>query len=136
MGAVVKAVESALGKEIQSLYPSDTAFVADDLYTRRTYGKDLWPRNLITAREGDLGEPTIDAVVWPGDVESLSKLVRVACEKDWELYPYGAGSGVCGGATPRGTAKRARLIVDLKRMDKIEQMDEISQCAKVQAGII
>lgn len=112
--------------------------MADDLYTRRTYSKDLMPRYHIQAREGELPEPTIDAVAWPADVAALSKLVRAANEKGWELYPYGAGSGVCGGATPwpGSSAKRPRVVVDLKRMDKIEFIDEVSQIAKVQGGII
>lgn len=133
----MKALQSSLGKEIHSLFPQDTAFVADDLYTRRTYSKDLWPRNLIQARESELGEPTIDVVVWPADVRALSKFVRVANEKDWELYPYGAGSGVCGGATPDAMAgRRPRVVVDLKRMDRIESIDETSLVAKVQGGML
>jgi alkyldihydroxyacetonephosphate synthase len=132
----VKALESALGKEISSLFQGDSAFVSDDLYTLRTYSKDLWPRNLIEAREKELPKPNVDAVVWPASVEQLAKLVRVAREKDWELFPYGAGSGVCGGATPTAPARKTRLVVDLKRMDKIEAIDERSQMAKVQAGII
>lgn len=132
----MKALVSPLGKEIQALFQLDSSFVADDLYTRRTYSKDLWPRNLIDAREGELPEPAIDLVVWPKDVETLSKFVRAANEREWELYPYGAGSGVCGGATPSGTQRRPRIVVDLKRMDKIESIDSVSQFAKVQAGVL
>jgi alkyldihydroxyacetonephosphate synthase len=135
----VKGLVSQLGSEIQSLFPDDTSFVADDVYTRRVYSKDLWPRHHLVARD-ELPEPVIDAVAWPGDVERLSKLVRAAIEKEWELYPYGAGSGVCGGATPAdaggGGNRRPRLVVDLKRLDKLEMLDERSQVAKVQAGII
>ncbi|MBI3542513.1 MAG: FAD-binding oxidoreductase [Deltaproteobacteria bacterium] len=134
----MKALVSALGNEIQSLFPEDSAFVADDLYTRRVYSKDLMPRVHLEAREGDLQEPSIDAVVWPADSEKLAKFVRAANEKGWELYPYGAGSGVCGGATPGRDQERhrPRISVDLKRLDKIELLDEKSQIAKVQGGII
>lgn len=134
----MKELVSNLGREIQTLFPTDTAFVRDDLYTRRTYCKDLWPRNLILAREQDMADPTIDAVVWPKDKAALAQFVRAACEKGWELYPYGAGSGVCGAATvPESKgARRPRVVVDLKRLDRIEELDEHSQIAKVQGGII
>jgi alkyldihydroxyacetonephosphate synthase len=134
----MRTLSSPLGTEIQSLFPGDEAFVADDLYTRRVYSKDLLPRFHIAAREGDLPAPTIDAVVWPANAEHLAKFVRAAVEREWELYPYGAGSGVCGGAVPGADqpAKRPRVVVDLKRLDRIEHVDEVSQIVKVQAGII
>lgn len=134
----MKALVSVLGQEIQSLFPDDGGFVADDVYSRRTYSKDLLPRHHIVAREEPLPEPTIDAVVWPSDVQGLARFVRVAIEKEWELYPYGAGSGVCGGATPlkNGDGRRPRIVVDLKRMDKIELIDDCSQIAKIQCGMI
>ena len=134
----MKDLETRLGKEIHLLFQSvaGESVVADDLYTRRTYSKDLWPRNLILAREGELPEPKIDAVVWPTSNEMLAKLLRTAGEMNWELYPYGAGSGVCGGATPMAAATRPRIVVDLKKMDKIESLNEKDQVAKVQAGII
>lgn len=129
--------DTTLGKEIAKLGLSGGGtFVADDLYTRRTYSKDLWPRGLILDREKELGEPTVDAVVWPWSLENLASLVTVANVKGWELYPYGAGSGVCGGATPGAHGARPRVVVDLKRMDKIEGIDEQSQIAKIQAGIL
>lgn len=127
---------SSLAKEIHSLFPADGSFVSDSLYTRRTYSKDLWPRNLILAREAELPEPSIDVVVWPASVEALSKFLRVAYEKGWEVFPYGAGSGVCGGATPGRPEGRSRVVVDLKRLDRIESIDAHSQIAKVQAGIL
>lgn len=132
----MKALESKLGKEIQQLFQDDSTFIADDLYTLRTYSKDLWPRNLIQAREAELPAPSIDAVVWPADVQALSKVVRAANEQGWELFPYGAGSGVCGGATPSGERRRPRVVVDLKRMDRIESIDEVSMLAKVQGGML
>ncbi|MGE4234500.1 MAG: FAD-binding oxidoreductase [Bacteriovoracia bacterium] len=111
-------------------------YLADDLHALRTYSKDLWPRNLILAREVDPSEPTVDAVFWPDSVNELSEFVLFANENNIEMIPYGAGSGVCGGSTPLSKANNRRVVVDLKRLDKIEAIDEISQTAKVQAGII
>ncbi|MEW6058030.1 MAG: FAD-binding oxidoreductase [Bdellovibrionota bacterium] len=133
----MKDLVSPLGKEILSLFQWDSDFVADDLYTRRVYSKDLWPRNLILAREAELPqEPAVDAIIWPSSTKDLSKFVEIANQKNWEIFAYGAGSGVCGGLTPTGEHRRPRLVVDLKRMDKIESLDPVSQVAKVQAGIL
>src|SRR4051812_32576247 len=117
--------QSALGREISALSPA--LLVADDVYTLRTYSKDLWPRNLILSREGELPKTTVDAVVWPANIEVLAQFVRKANEKGWVLYPYGAGSGVCGAATPELEGHtRPRVVVDLKRMDAVESIDEVS----------
>lgn len=111
--------------------------VSDDVYTRRVYGRDLWPRNLIRDRESDdIRSPIADAVVWPLSKEALRAFVKLASEKEWELYPYGAGSGVCGGVTPTHSQVRPRIVVDLKKLDKIEQIDDFSLVAKIQCGIL
>ncbi len=128
----MKSVTSSLAKEISNFIPQ----VADDLYTLRTYSKDLWPRNLIQSREERLESSPIDLVVWPENIKKLSQLVKYANEKNWILYPYGAGSGVCGGATAEPRGLSPQIVVDLKKMDKIEALDPISQTAKVQAGMI
>lgn len=112
--------------------------VADDVYTRRVYGKDLWPRNLVVARDTALPEEiAVDAVVWPANTEQVAEFLKFANEKNFEVYPYGAGSGVCGGATvSKGKEARLKVVMDLKRMDAIESIDETSLIAKVQAGIL
>lgn len=130
---------SDLAKEIQSIFSEDRGIVADDEYTRRTYGRDLWPRNLIIDREVEPRPAAVDAVVWPPGIDALAHLVRAANERGWELYPYGAGSGVCGGLTLEPSSaviRKPRVVVDLKRMDKILEVDAVSQIAKVQAGIM
>ncbi len=154
----IPAVSTPLGAELAEL----GLLVRDDLYVRRVYGRDLWPRNLLLARDGDpygQGEdvPKVQAVVWPKSIEELQSLVRWANEKPASLFPRGAGSGVCGGATVDNhdtvtslnaeqvsepvassspVSSRPAVIVDLKQMDRIEWIDEVSLVAKVQAGIM
>jgi alkyldihydroxyacetonephosphate synthase len=48
------------------------------------------------------------------------------------VIPYGGGSGVCGGTVPI----KGGIIVDLKKMNKILEIDEKSLTVKSEAGII
>jgi alkyldihydroxyacetonephosphate synthase len=134
------AVTSELGTKIVSNFNALRA--RDDLHTRRTYSRDLWPRNLILDREASDVElpakPSIDVVVWPETLEDLQEIVLFCNQHDYEIYPYGAGSGVCGALTVARSAQvaRPRIVVDLKLMDKIEAIDDVSLIVKVQTGVI
>ncbi len=140
----MKELETAFGKSLAENFSSEiqsSGFeVVDDLYARRVYSKDLWPRNLILDREASLpNDANIDAVVRPVEVGQISKLLKLANEMNWVVIPYGAGSSVCGSASApsRSSApKRPTLVLDLKKMDRIEALDEVSMVAKVQAGIL
>ncbi len=71
-------------------------------------------------------------MVWPGDTEAVRRVVAVCREAGIPLIPYGAGSGVCGGAVPLDGG----VVMDLKRMNRIVEVDELSMTVLVEAGMI
>ena len=135
----MKLVNNDFGKQIVSKLGSIDFEFSDDLFTLRTYSKDLQPRNLLEARQNTIEaqEPSIDLVIWPKSNKALQRLIVLSNELNFEIYPYGAGSGVCGGAVPAERKReKKRIVVDLKCFEEIEWIDEISQTAKIQCGII
>ncbi|MEK7691463.1 MAG: FAD-dependent oxidoreductase, partial [Bdellovibrionota bacterium] len=109
----------------------------DDRLTLLAYSQDLWPRKLLELREsGPLAEPTIDLVCWPENVDQVSSLCKWARDADVILVPYGAGSGVCGATIPLPSERRARVIVDLKKMRKVRSIDRKSMTVVAEAGIM
>jgi alkyldihydroxyacetonephosphate synthase len=48
------------------------------------------------------------------------------------IVPFGAGSGVCGGTVPI----HGGIVVDLKRMPRIVEIDAVSGSATIEAGIL
>jgi len=98
---------------------------------RLSYARDLWPLDTIRIRDGIL-PPSPDVIVWPNNEYHLLRALQVAREEKAPLIPYGAGSGVCGGTVPL----RGGIILDLKKMARIFNIDDKSLVAHVQAGIV
>jgi len=93
------------------------------------YSKDY---QLITNRwmmEGVVpGLPHV--IVWPETEEQISKILLLANEKKIPVIPYGEGSGVVGAAIP----VYGGIMVDLKRMTKIIEVNEHNLTVTVQCG--
>jgi len=100
------------------------------------YSQDLWPRKLLELRERGPAEPTVDAVLWPETPGQVSEAVKWAGEIDAAIYPYGAGSGVCGATVPAEAEGRPRVIIDVKRMWKVRSIERRSMTVTAEAGII
>src|SRR4051812_20817692 len=73
--------------------------------------RDCWPRTLLWTKAGIAPHPP-DVVAWPSDVDQVAAVVRFAAERQIAVVPFGAGSGVCGGAVP----VRGGIALDLKRL--------------------
>src|SRR3954464_3873839 len=67
---------------------------------RVAYARDLWPRGLLGVAAGDVAPHPPDAVVWPTSTEEVAAIVKAAARSGTPIVPFGAGSGVCGGALP------------------------------------
>lgn len=103
----------------------------------QAYAQDLWPRNLLKLREeGPPKESTVDLVLWPETPQHVSEIMKWASREDMVIYPYGAGSGVCGATIPSESEKRPRVLVDLKKMRKVRSIDRKSLTVWAEAGLI
>ncbi len=120
--ALAPALRSITAPDRVSITPTD----------RLAYARDLWPRGLLGLAAGDLGAHPPDAVVWPETVEEVQAIVRLAIAERVPIVPYGAGSGVCGGTL----ALRGGLVVDVKRMRRLVEIDPASLTATFDAGWI
>jgi alkyldihydroxyacetonephosphate synthase len=99
---------------------------------RVAYARDLWPRGLLGLADGEVAPHPPDAVVWPRSTDEVVEIVRIAARTKTPIVPFGAGSGVCGGALPI----RGGLVVDLKRMRRLLALDADAGSATFEAGII
>jgi alkyldihydroxyacetonephosphate synthase len=93
--------------------------------------RDLWPRDTLRMRAGAL-PPAPRAVAWPRDRGQVQALITAAVEDGLPVVPYGAGSGVCGGA--RG--HEGALVIDLKKLDRVVSIDPVRRLAHVEAGCL
>jgi alkyldihydroxyacetonephosphate synthase len=105
--------------------------VATDPHHLGPYAHDWWPRSLMRRRAGEELPPP-DAVVTPSTREEVVAVVRWCAANRVPIVPFGAGTGVCGGATPVAGG----LTVDLKHLAAIGDLDEVSGVVEVEPGVI
>src|SRR4051794_18765850 len=124
-----------LAAALSGLEKAAIQFSIDPLVLQ-AYSQDQWPRKLLELREQGPAAPTVDLVVWPEDPKQVSLVVLWAKQNDLSLYPYGAGSGVCGATIPSVGDSRPRVVVDLKKMRKVRSIDKKSMVVWAEAGMI
>ena len=97
---------------------------------RVAYAHDASPIALRQAAAGEL--PHLPAaVVWPETPAQVAAILRWAQATRTPVIPYGGGSGIVGGALP----VPGGVVVDLKRLNRIREIDETSLVATVETGI-
>ncbi len=106
--------------------------VTDAAVFLSAYRRDLWPKDsLRLIQEGVRPEAPL-AVAMPTQLDHVALLLEWARREGVVVVPYGAGSGVCGGA--RGRA--GSLVIDTKRLNRILSVDLDDRSVTVQAGIL
>jgi alkyldihydroxyacetonephosphate synthase len=105
--------------------------VLTDPADRLAYNADCSPRGILLTRGRriDAGQPA--AVVQPTSTDEIRGLVDWASRTGTPLVAYGDGSGVCRGAVGDATS----VLVDLKHLDDVLQLDADARRVTVQAGM-
>ncbi|NVM03687.1 MAG: FAD-dependent oxidoreductase, partial [Candidatus Helarchaeota archaeon] len=87
---------------------------------------------IIYSKDMTENEPSKpDVVVMPKSTEEVQKIVKLANEKKIPLTPYVAGANVGGLAIPT----KGGILIDLKRMDQILEVDESNMYVIVEPGV-
>ncbi|MEM1884524.1 MAG: FAD-binding oxidoreductase [Candidatus Jordarchaeales archaeon] len=94
------------------------------------YSRDTW-QLLVPWIKGGGELPKPDFIVHPENTKQVSEIVKLANRFKIPLIPFGGGAGVCGGTIP----VNGGIIVDLKKMNKILNVDHKSLLVTVQPGI-
>lgn len=74
------------------------------------------------------------AVLLPSTSTEVSQIVKLCAERQIALVPQGGHTGFCGGATPDNSGKQ--VVLNLKRMNHIREIDVANQTITVEAGCI
>ena len=106
-------------------------FVSVDKTDKLIYSTDWsWMPQMWLDRGKELKPP--DYIVHPGTPEEISEILEIANKYRIPVVPFGGGSGTQGGTLPI----YGGIMVDLKRLDKIIEIDEKSLTVTAEAGII
>jgi FAD/FMN-containing dehydrogenase len=70
-------------------------------------------------------------VLRPGSAEEVSRIVKLANETKTAIVPQGGNTGLVGGQIPH----HGEVLLSLNRLDKIREIDPISNTMTVEAGV-
>ncbi|MDY6811578.1 MAG: FAD-binding oxidoreductase [Actinomycetota bacterium] len=90
--------------------------------------------DLLALRGGDGGDAP-DLVVTPGSHDEVVRLLALCAEHRVAVVPFTGGTSVVGGLTPQRADVVGVVSVDLRRLDRLVAVDEISRTATLQAGL-
>ncbi|HWH96484.1 MAG TPA: FAD-binding oxidoreductase [Baekduia sp.] len=76
-----------------------------------------------------------DAVVLPGDHEEVGAVLRACSAHGVAVVPFGGGTSVVGGVAPHRGRFDAVIALDLRRLDQLVEVDDVSWTATLQAGV-
>ncbi|MFI6831007.1 FAD-binding oxidoreductase [Kribbella sp. NPDC050241] len=104
--------------------------VTTDLDSRWAHTRGYSTPDLLRHRAGDTSDMP-DAVVYPGSHDEVLAVLAACSDHDLAVVPYSGGTSVVGGLA----ASRAFVTVDLRRLDQLVEIDEVSRTATLQAGV-
>jgi alkyldihydroxyacetonephosphate synthase len=103
-----------------------------DAYERASHSYGKAYRDLVRAFRGRFDHPP-DVVAHPRDERELERLLGWCADAGAAAIPFGGGTSVVGGVEPR-VPQEAVVTIDLKRMNRVLEVDPVSRAARIQAG--
>ena len=114
MSGLIEQFCDTLGKEYVLIQDQDKAPYLTD-WRKRYVGKAL-------------------AVLLPKTTLEVANIVKLCAANHVSIVPQGGHTGFCGGATPDDSGKQ--VILNLKRMNHIREIDSVNQTITLEAGCI
>ncbi len=133
--ADIRMPESRLPDEVRQALTAvvGAANVLTGREARARHGAGKSTADLLRQRAGDAaGAP--DAVVYPGCHDETVAVLRACTEQRIAVVPFGGGTSVVGGVGP-SLSGRPRIALDLRRLDRLVELDEVSRTATFEAGV-
>ena len=133
VGVPASRAEPALLEELSAICGADDVSVDDELRIVHWAGKSV--TELLLTRAGDFARVP-DVVVYPADEDAVSRVLRLAVERDLVVIPFGGGTSISRSLQPDPAEERTIVSLDLGRMNQVLSIDEISGLATIQAGVL
>jgi alkyldihydroxyacetonephosphate synthase len=110
------------------------AYTAADHETRARHALGKSTLDLLAVRAGG-PLPAPDLVLFPGShAEVLAVLARCAATQV-AVAPFGGGTSVVGGLTPEAGRFRGLVVLDLRRLNQLIDLDRESRLARLGPGL-
>ena len=114
-------------EELASIFSSER-------YDRISHALGKAYRDVVRGFRGEFPNPP-DLVAYPESAEDVDAVLNWCDDERAAVIPYGGGTSVVGGVEPRMREDYPAVVtLDLKRMDRVLEVDPISKAARIQAG--
>jgi alkyldihydroxyacetonephosphate synthase len=92
-------------------------------------------KDLVRLRSGSIYRAP-DAILFPEDEGSVTGVLAIARRRRYAIVPFGGGTSVVGGVEPLADGTyAATLTLDLRRMNRVQAIDEHAGLVVAQPGI-
>jgi alkyldihydroxyacetonephosphate synthase len=105
---------------------------SDGRYERVSHTLGSAYRDVVRGFYGKFENPP-DLVAFPRDESEIEVVLSWAEAEGAAVIPFGGGTSVCGGVEPR-VGERPSVSLDLRRLDRVLEVDAMSLAARIQAG--
>ncbi len=132
----VRLPESRLGDAIRERLSEIVGAqqVRGDRLARVSHTRGKSTPDLLRIRSGQADDAP-DAVVLPGSHDEVLDLLRACSEERVAVVPFGGGTSVVGGLEPRREGFDAVVALDLGRLNRLLELDELSRTATLEPGL-
>ena len=89
----------------------------------------------LLALRADGPLPAPDLVLAPGTHDEVLAVLEYCAQQSIAVVPFGGGTSVVGGLTPDTDAFAGWLALDLRRLDALHELDEVSRLATLGPGL-
>jgi alkyldihydroxyacetonephosphate synthase len=105
---------------------------SDAHYERVSHALGKAYRDVVRGFYGKFENPP-DLVAFPKDESEIEAVLGWAEAEGAAVIPFGGGTSVCGGVEPR-VGERPVVSLDLRKLDRVLEVDPRSLAARIQAG--
>jgi alkyldihydroxyacetonephosphate synthase len=125
-------LESEVGSRLAAVVGKANVLADREVRVAHAVGRS-YP-DLVKLRAGDAGSAP-DAVVLPGSAAEVSALLEICSEANVAVVPFGGGTSVVGGVEPVREGFAGAISLDLRRLDRVLEVDPRSLTARLEAGL-
>jgi alkyldihydroxyacetonephosphate synthase len=116
--------------------PSLAACCSSDPYDRACHSLGKAYRDVVRGFRGQFDSP-VDVVAYPAGESDVANLLEWCSDANLAAIPYGGGTSVVGGVEPRvGDAYAGAVSIDLRKLDRVLEVDASSRAARIEAGVL
>jgi alkyldihydroxyacetonephosphate synthase len=108
---------------------------ATDTWSRAAHAAGRSYMDVVRGMRGRFPHPP-DGVATPASEEELRSVLDWCGEHEVAVVPFGGGTSVVGGVDGRlGPGHAGVVAVNLRRLDRVLEVDRVSRAARIQAGV-